>query len=196
MAQNDVFAFTMIQQGPSFLQEIVNVLHYQQTTATGDDDGTILANAWLTTAGASWQNVVNVGVALTSLRIRNLTQPQFGIDFPVSPPLAGLRPGEAVPATSAAVLSLRTGLVGRSRRGRHYLAPCSEADQSSGQLSGLYIADLTTYANAIRVVSDLTLSSYNLVVRSEVLLTSFTVTSIVVDQILGTQVRRRPGRGS
>jgi hypothetical protein len=196
MAQNDVFSLTLVQQGPAFAQEIINVLHYRQTSVIGSDDGESLANAWLGSAANEWQDVVNVGVVLTSLRVRNITQPLFGVDFAVTPPLTGTRLGESFPATSAAVLSLRTGLIGRSRRGRMYLAPGSEADQNAGQISGGYATSLALFADAIKVVADVDGSSYALVVWSELLQVATPVTDILIDQILGTQVRRRPGRGA
>lgn len=197
MAIGDLYRMAIVGQGPGFGQELVNVVHYVQVTAAGSNDGHELADAWVEDCSTEWATAVNSGCAITQFQIRNLTNILYGSDVSPDPVIPGTRAGEAFPPTSSAVLSWRTGFIGRSRRGRTYMWPGSEADQNAGQISGAYSEDVLDFANASLLISDsVSGAQYERNVYSKVLDANFPVTSVLLDQFLGTQVKRRPGRGS
>jgi len=62
---------------------------------------------------------------------------------------SGDQPDESLPSYCAAILSLRTGLGGKSNRGRLYIAGVSEGDTSAGQLDVAAFAGLQAIANQL-----------------------------------------------
>lgn len=64
-----------------------------------------------------------------------------------TPPLTGLVGGNGSPRILAVVLSLRTPLFGRSRRGRLYIAGFPDSYNTGGNLNSSGISAFTTYFN-------------------------------------------------
>lgn len=196
MALNDIFRMAIVGTGPN-AQQLVNVHHYRQTTSGGGDLGDHLGRAWIDTASAAWQACVTDDSAVLVLQIRNVTQPTLGVDFTDDLPLAGTQGGEAMPPNSPFIISWRTGLIGRARRGRTYMWPAEEAAQNAGQISGGQSALYTTYATAMLALSDPdTTAEFEMVIHSEVVLEDNVVTTFVIPQFAGTQRRRRSGVGA
>lgn len=90
-----------------------------------------------------------------------------------------------------AIWTLRTGLAGRSHRGRMFISGLqrSQVDQNTGhQLDGGSRTAMQTAADGF--VADLAATSTDLVVASYALASESLVTSILVRPYLGTQRRR------
>lgn len=120
--------------------------------------------------------------------LRTATGPRFEIT-PV-PLVAGTDGSQLLPLQTALVISLGTGIRGRSFRGRIYLCGFTEAVSADGV--GPDASSLATYqAFANDLVNDLdTIAGHPLVVASRKLLESNVVTDATVDQRWDT-VRNR-----
>lgn len=196
MAINDVFRLSVEGLGPN-AQQVVCVFHYRQTGALGDDSGEDLCDAWENTLVGAWADIISADCLITKLEARNVTQPLFGFDHAIEPNVPGTLVGQTLPPMNSAVISWRTGLIGRSRRGRNYVWPAGEAEQNLGQWTPTYLTAVGVFATAALAITDVVSGAeYALVVWSPTLSASTTVTSYQVDALVGTQRRRRPGRGS
>lgn len=195
MTQGDVFRMAIVMNGAAS-QEMVNVHHYEQTNVGLNDDGIFLKDAWVNDAQAAWQAAVSNTVTIVKFEIRNLTKPTFGVDFTPPVAIAGTLTGDSLPPTAPAIISWRTGLIGRSYRGRSYMPPANELQQNGGQLTGSYPVLLDAYASAMLNISETTGMTYRMVIHSDTAGVDTPVNSYVIPIFLATQKRRRPGVGS
>ena len=198
MAVGDVWRLAVIGSNQG-IDELVNVHHYLQTTVGGDDFGVDLIDAWHASCGLEYVTVFSDLCLLVGYQVRNLTQPEFGTDYSLPTAINGERTGQMLPPSIAPVVSWRTGLIGRRRRGRTYTWPGSEDDQNAGQMSLTWQGLLSAWAaTALNISGD---ANYNKVIFSSdedydppTLVTP--VQGFVIDALLGSQRRRRPGVGS
>jgi len=196
MALNDIFRMALVGTGPN-AQQLVNVHHYRQVNSGGGDLGDALARAWVDQASAAWAAAVSTTCAVIQIQVRNLTQPQFGVDYTDDLPIAGAVTGEALPPNAAFIISWRTGLIGRARRGRTFMWPTNEAAQAGGQISGGQNALYQAYADEmLQLLDPGSAAVFNMVVHSEVLAEDNQVTTYVIPQFMGTQRKRRAGTGA
>lgn len=196
MAIGDIFRLAVEGLGPN-AQQVVSVYHYRQVTALGQDTGSDLCDAWVEDVLPSFVATIADDCLVTRLEARNVNQPTLGFDRLLTPAVPGTLVGEVLPSMSAAVIGFRTGFIGKSFRGRVYVWPTTEAQQNLTQWVPGYLAVLETFAANL---DDITLlatgANYRQVVYSKKLLAAKDVTSHVIDPIIGTQTRRRPGRGA
>lgn len=124
---------------------VENVLHFVNTLGAPWDAGTIqaLANSVL----AAWSTYV-LTVQCTALSLRSVLAKDLSAEvapmfeaFPLVP-VTGVLTGPAMPNQNALVLTKRSGLTGRSARGRIYHCGFTE-----DQVSGNFVLD--TYADAV-----------------------------------------------
>jgi hypothetical protein len=109
--------------------------------------------AWINDARADLLASQSSLITLTGISMRGITNPTFGFDQSMA--LSGGRtpPGESlVSPRTAPVVSLRTGLIGRSFRGRNFLPPPNETDQDSGFLSTTVRGLIDDYYGSLRVI--------------------------------------------
>lgn len=66
-------------------------------------------------------------------------------------PLFGTSSGDPLPGNATLTISFRSGVSGRSFRGRNYSIGMSEVAQSAGIADGTYVADIQSAYNALRV---------------------------------------------
>ena len=157
-------------------------------------EGPLLCIAIQTVAEALFQALVPTTGTVLQLRVRNLSQVQFGGDLAIG--LVGTRAlaGAAIlPPQNSAVASFRTGLIGRSYRGRGYMPPVGEVDwEGVTGWSAAYIQDIVDYFDAVRSFTEVASGgTYNHVVWSATLNTASTVNDILVDPLAGSQDRRK-----
>lgn len=198
MAIGDVYRLAVIGSNQG-IDELVNVHHYLQTTTGGDDFGVDLIDAWHADSGLTYVNCFSDQCLLVGYQVRNLTQPEFGTDYSLPASEPGTRIGHMLPPSNAPVVSWRTGLIGRRRRGRTYTWPGSEDDQNAGQMSATWQGLLSAWAATALLVTGT--ATYSKVIYSPdpdgvgpALVTP--VQGAVIDLLLGSQRRRRPGVGS
>jgi len=177
---------------------IVNVVYGKKTTTVLQANLLDLITAvqgWWTGAKASF----HTGMSLTAIRTRVLTT-QAGLveDYIYPTPEAGTVGGDAAPNNLAVVASFRTGLAGRSYRGRIYFAGFGESAYDENHLGTGYGAQFATIASdlgdAIESVPDFThvVASFisNGAPRASAVLTP--ITQYVVNDRVDTQRRRLP----
>lgn len=130
-----------------------------------------------------------------TVQIRSITNPSKGDDVPVS--YNGSLTGSRVPQQCAIVASHRTGLIGRSRRGRNYIGALDDAQLGSGgALNTSEKTAIEAIFNGMQIISSGATFVAHFVVYSKTLTSSFDVVTTLVDQNIGTQRRRRPGVGA
>lgn len=85
--------------------------------------------------------------AKTMLTVQMTAKPGIFIDNVLSG--GGVQTGNALPSYCAGLLSLRTGLTGRSRVGRIYVPGCAEDLCSNSRLEGSYVGLLQSLGTAL-----------------------------------------------
>lgn len=134
MAVGDVWRVSF--EGTLLGAEYVNVFHYKaksvgaNPTSFASRIATLLYTPVATQLRDTW--------VLSAFHARQLAVPAPVVDGSVSV-TGGVSTGDTLPPQCALVVSLRTGLAGRSHRGRIYLGGYAEQYQASGQwLASIY----------------------------------------------------------
>lgn len=97
----------------------------------------------------------------------------------------------------APVVSLRTGFAGRSKRGRNYMMPPTENHIDDDVIDTVLFNAITNYfTEALNLNESEAEPEFKLTVWSTKNELSQPVTSFIVRTVLGTQRRRKLGRGS
>lgn len=190
MAINDTYRVAII--GHVAEQDIVNVVHFQQVTPVfGGSSEESLANAWVEDVQGTYLDACNSLYTLDKLLVQNVDGVTSAYEKIIN--AAGSITGDLYAFQCAPVISWRTGLTGRSNRGRSYMPPVAEADVSGGGiLGGTFVTKLQAYVTATLQVTESVLGgTFNLVVYSRKNSTSNPVTGGLVRTIIGTQRGRR-----
>jgi hypothetical protein len=202
MAIGDVYRLAVVGIG-SAGQELINVYHYEKTAGGDDDAGVLLIDAWVANLSVDYAGLISNLCAIIGFEVRNLDQPEFGTDYTLPEAVQGSQPGEMLPPQTSAVISWRTGFIGRRRRGRTYVWPAGEANQNAGQWNGPYLTLLAAFGAEAIDISDAGLNVWRMVIYSKpvdppgvppILVTP--VSSVVIPTFTATQRRRRVGVGS
>jgi len=184
-------------------QHIENTLHFRHDTDIGAADAaalhTLVDNWWETLIRPQ----VSVNLTLHEFYMTDLTtQTSPTYSFPRTPPLAGQMTGECAPNNVSLCVSLRTNARGRSARGRNYLPGIP--------ISVLTLSEVTTvWSSAIEAAYDSLRASTSAspwvmcivskradkVWRPTALIQPVTAV-IVLDNVVDSQRRRLPGRGT
>jgi len=101
-----------------------------------------------------------------------------------------------MPANCAAVISWRTGLSGRSARGRSYIFGLQDGAAIGSTLTNAQIALLTALSNAIGSFTNAGGVGVLFSILSKTLVNTFPVRNAIIDAIMDSQRRRLPGRGN
>jgi len=112
-----------------------------------------VAKAWIETAAQSYLNLLWSQATLKTIEVRNLSDPLYVYTENIDEPgeLFSLN-NEGVSGRSAPVVSFRTGLAGRSYRGRAFLMPVPEGWQEDGRLVPAMLALEQDYLDDIRQI--------------------------------------------
>jgi len=194
---------------PGWLRIVATISHegstmlfpadYQYTTTGGMTAGQILecVTNWWALLGAAW--AANNASSYSVLQITGTDMAAAGRATATYVPTtntSGTKAGDALPASAAAVATWRSGLTGRSNRGRTYFFGFQEQDTigsffTNGALAtlGTLVADVKNFSNGTGAVP----VSKVIPSRKKLLLTQ--VTSAFIDNIVDSQRRRLPGRG-
>ena len=127
-------------------QLIVNVLHYQQSTANGtaDSDMKKLADAYEATVKESLRSVTIMGFSQKLLEVRTMPIPPVALEGydRVLADGEGLLDENGIPPSGCVVVRKRTAKLGLAYRGRMYVAGVSQEQVSAGQLLETPYTDL------------------------------------------------------
>jgi hypothetical protein len=184
-------------------QQVMNRIHVNVLHAPTEADCAAVAAAvgdwWDTNVQALVAtNVVMREIYVKSVATANGPEATFSAGFP----LVGTKAGDSLPNNVALAVSLRTGLTGRSARGRWYWYGITEDQVDANTMMGGTIASIdaaiTNLLNEIEALGFLwVIVSYiangGPRVGGPVYFTVNTIT--VVDSTVDSQRRRLPGRG-
>ena len=183
-------------------QKCENVLHYAGFNV--GDPGTLqaLCDSALASWGQTMKGQQSENLTLVSIKATDLTsQDGATFEYTTDLPQPGSAAGEMLPFNCALVLSLKTAKRGRSYRGRVYVPGLVETQQASsiwtaGTLTAFQswytywdYLDVSGEPYALGVVSRF----HNGAPRTTGVFEN--VTSVVVNNVVGSQRRRLPGRG-
>jgi hypothetical protein len=160
MSVNDVTKLAFIHSMAGADGDIIVTHHYRQTqanalTQTVASGVEALVDAWQAQAQGDWLDSQSDRLVLQSIQARSITDPTVGFDVAVG--VAGDLDPVGLGTTSlrvAPVVSLRTGLIGRSFRGRNFLPPPNETDIENGILEAPLIALIDAYYDSALTLTD------------------------------------------
>lgn len=198
MAVNDVYRLSVVTNQGSGGQMIVTH-HFKQNSAlvfdTPVDD---LIARWVDQALPVFVDLLSTSFIVDVVRAISVDNTEQG-EFQVSTADGtGTQSGDSQPYQNAAVVTWRTGVPGRSNRGRNYIGGAVEANNAgAGQLTTDYKTVLNSYAQTLTFMNgdSLQFAKWQLVVYSRLLNASRPVTSYVVRPTFYTQRRRVLGVG-
>jgi len=200
MAIGDIFKLAVVWKTVDERSTFVNTFHYrQETPLVFDEPGEDLVQAFISEALPAYRAMVTSIAQVVQYSVYGITNPLY--IYEESPaPVAGLVSGEALPLQNAAIITWRTGLAGRSRRGRTYLPPTGESQQNGGVLLASFLTLMNSFAEDASLLNPLTvnplIATWQLGVWSETYQYFNPVTSHIARQTIATQRRRRAGSGS
>jgi len=159
---------------------------------------TQMAQAWYTACGTLYKAMCTATYNLDYVEARWLDPagPLIAGVFVPTPPNPGTQSGLSTPANAAAVMSWRTGALGRRFRGRNYLPAISESQQVGSTVTAGYITNATALANAIFAFNNGGGSvAVQQVVASFVGQVLTPVLTVVIDSAIDSMRKRLIGRG-
>lgn len=127
-------------------------LHYEDITLLGDLTLPNLAESLEVALGLHGTGSFSASGVLSKIEVRGITDPTAGFDYPIS--IAGAVSGDMLPPQDAAVISWRTGLVGKAYRGRSFLPYQPEASQAYGVWASGWIDQLQLFADDLITLYD------------------------------------------
>jgi hypothetical protein len=155
-------------------------------------------DAWQNSAQPEYLASLSDVTDLEVIQVRGITNPEFGTDQSVS--LAGevVSGGLGIISPrSAPVVSLRTGLIGRSFRGRSFLMSPNENETVNGALSVNLQSVIDDYYNAaLQITGPVSGNVYRMTIFSKTLSTEESlvdnlVTNFIIRVNVGSQRKRR-----
>lgn len=196
MAVGDVYqvAVDYVVRG----EHCVNVFGFRETTECPDDiPAGSLGRAFQDALIAAWAALLSDETQFACIYTRRVS-PGPGVAFTVLETTVGDVASEALPTTSALVMSQYSALGGKSKRGRNYFAGLGESSQAGGSLEGGVLAAWEAFAADLRtpiagVGGDG--GEWELAIWSPKLGSAVDVKSSVIRTNLGTMRsrRQRPG---
>lgn len=207
MATGDVYRLA-IRSTYTGTDDIVNVFHFRQTADDGAQPNKALAciNAFGVTALTDYLNCIPNSISLSLYSCRGVLGSIEEAELSVT--VNGTSgAGDVLPLQSAPIISWRTGASGRRRRGRTYMPPILEGQQTGGLMALGIITALEDFAAVVLTIatSDPTPDEFELVVFSPENLSAVPpragdlitpITAYIVRDVVGSQRRRRQGTGS
>jgi hypothetical protein len=202
MAVNDIFKLAFLHTQPATTGTSVTTLHYRQTEQVTALVGNLLVqdviDAWQDSAQPEYLTSLPDVTTLNVIQVRGITNPQFGTDQAVG--LAGgIDDGGLgiISPRSAPVVSLRTGLIGRSFRGRSFLMSPTENLTANGVMVTALIENIDDYYNAaLQITGPVSGNVYRMTIFSKTLSTEESlvdnlVTNFIIRANTGSQRKRR-----
>ena len=156
MAVNDVLELAVVYTSPISSGDMVNVVHYRQTTYDGVSSraalGIALGNAFASAVNANYMPTVSSQITFDEVRFFYVNDPLIG--GIVDQNNAGGGATDAVSFRTAPVVKKISDLRGRTFNGRMYLLPILETQQANGTITTAHLAILQTFVDSLRILSD------------------------------------------
>jgi len=180
--------------------QLVNTLAYKQASAnlypTPSED---LAQAFAQSdvLGTLYVAAMSDDCKIYAVQVRGITTPSEGFDLALDPELTGTRTGEQLPPQDTCVVTFTTGKIGRRYRGRNFMFPTGEADQSVGAWLTGYTDAVSAYCAGLQSVEVASVTgNYGQHVYSRKFSIGTPVTGHIVRTFVKSQRRRQIGVGS
>lgn len=181
--------------GSSDNQDVVNVLHYKYP-GSAPNSSTLLTfvDAWRTAHQANYMALHGAGYTFTEIKATDIAAPggAFAVRA-ITPGTVGTSGAQMLPNNVAIAISWRTGLTGRSNRGRSFIGGLHSGDVANNTASGPFLADLTAFAT--QLVATL-ITGYDFGVASHKDNAIKIVTGFILEAIMDSMRRRLPQRGT
>jgi len=177
-------------------RKFVNTFHVRKPTAWVAADLPNVAAAFSTWWSSVYKNQSIDDVCLYQIQVRKYSPSDpLAYDLAVSPVVCGISSAGPGPANATASISWRTGLAGQRFRGRFYAVGLSEAVVDDlDKLTTGYVGGMATAASGL--ITNIVATGWELVIFHRDTETATAITSVVVENIVDSQRRRLPGRGT
>lgn len=190
-------------RGRLFEQQTINVLHYVELLPNPAGTAEDLALTFRTNVMPSWYDAVSTEWKHVGVRAQKVWPDLGPFDqIPGIAPFQGELLGDALPSTVAAVFTKRTDTPRARGRGRTYIAGLPETGQSNSVIAAAQMLLLETLRDNLAEelvggeANYLPIILSNSAVPPEIAPVTRPITRIEIQDILGTQRRRRIGTGA
>lgn len=177
-------------------QERRNVIHYKYGLLGGGrptvTELTNLLNDVIGSIINEQEDCTSIGTTWYKVSARDIHD-EFGAVAEVNTTRVGSLVGNVMPGAVSICMSKRSGIPGRSKRGRFYLFDLDEASINGDDIAPAFNVPMTELAQALLLPRQG--SRFIPCIASKRLGTSVPMTSMTWDQVSDTQVRRGKGRG-
>jgi hypothetical protein len=147
MAINGIYRLSARWENNLTGDDIVNVWHFRQDEITIlDTPGEDLVQAFVTECIPVYAALVAASYTLNLFSVRQVEGGEEIYEEAVSHPGTRGTAATQLPSTVACVLSWKTGLAGRRRRGRTYMPVTVEGDLDTGQFIAAYLDGVDAFA--------------------------------------------------
>ena len=172
-------------------------LHYNATQNTIlDTQAEDLIQAFRDDCEETLVDCIPTNTVLRAYSVVGITNPTEFADEATGD-IGGDLAGTVLPYQISPLINWKTGLRGRSYRGRTFLPAATEEVQAAGVWSGGYLTVLQAFIDsALDVGNGIDTAIYDLVIWSPTLSIATKVVQGVPNAIAATQRRRKPGVGS
>ena len=201
MAVNDIFSVVFSHTVPNAKANPSVTHHFRQTGQVTPLVGNLLSadviQAWVDTVITAYSNLIATNITLDTIDVVQVNNPVFGAINNIA--LAGvlaLGGADLCSVRSSPVVSLRTGLRGRSFRGRSFFMTIPEVHNVGGVISAAFNVNMLAYMNGVLVITSIPSgNTYSLTVFSPTLsvppvFVDNTVLSFIQNPKLGSQRKR------
>lgn len=197
MAIGDTYRLSVRAVHGTTGEEYINVHHFRQENALVlDEAGEDLVGAWDDQVKPLLLPLMSNAILIADCEVRQIGDPSYIYEQAIADAI-GSSSTDMLPPFVSPLVSWRTGLAGRSRRGRTYMFPTVEAHQVGGLLAPTYTGPWSDWADQmLQIGGGLEFAVWKLVIRSDVLNQSIPVTSYLLRLALARQSRRALGVGS
>ncbi len=188
--------------------DYIHVLYYETTVSVGDKAsemvglGESVREDYIDSlAGEDLRSMTHSSVSFNQIKIRDISDPQIGLDFVDGLPLQGSRQGDRLSQQLCMLVLLKTAKIGRSFQGRNSLFVGTQDDLISGSFVQGLRSDVDVLMDSILVIGTAIgnppgLHVFKRVVYSSLLSSSEDIIDTVNFGGPRTQRRRRAGVGS
>lgn len=211
MAVNDTILLAI--RGTVGGQTHVHTLHFREMAVAADEQG--LIDEWqaacMTPFRGMFDNDDTPVILATASQVCGATPLRAPVEEAVTPP-GGIGtltlPGDRVPSWLAAVVSVRTAVAGRSRRGRFYIGGLFEDVIHENSIDAAHLLRVKVYTDALMATfgpGGTMVANHALVVHSPKLASvpgtqcqnsSTIVTALLPRTLIGSMKSRKPGSGT
>lgn len=124
--------------------------HYRLAAPLTPADALTIASSWVDAQFSNWRPLISDTYSLTAVRVADMEVPtRISLDYGSFTPIQGLVTDPPLPAQVTASIRWKTGLAGKSRRGRLHMVGLVDSYVTGNILTSDYITSLNSLAATI-----------------------------------------------